>query len=51
MVKKVSSATSASVKGGTLIEYEDEDPRVRADFEAELAKKGIKCTMPSVSYR
>ncbi|HLQ35338.1 MAG TPA: cupin domain-containing protein [Chloroflexota bacterium] len=38
-------------EGGTLIEYEDEDPRVRTDFEAELAEKGITCTMPPVTYR
>jgi oxalate decarboxylase/phosphoglucose isomerase-like protein (cupin superfamily) len=35
-----------SVKeGGTQIEYEDEDPRIRRDFEAELAKRGIKSRM------
>jgi oxalate decarboxylase/phosphoglucose isomerase-like protein (cupin superfamily) len=35
-----------SVKeGGTQIEYEDEDPRIRRDFEAELAKRGLECRM------
>ncbi len=37
--------------GGNLIEYEDEDPKIRQDYEDELAKKGIKCEMPSVTYR
>ena len=37
-------------EGGTLIEYEDEDPQVRADFEAALAKNGLKSTMPAVTY-
>ena len=38
-------------EGGTLIEYEDEDPRVRRDFEAELVQRGISCQMPAVNYR
>jgi mannose-6-phosphate isomerase-like protein (cupin superfamily) len=39
-----------SVKlGGTLIEYEDEDPQIRADFEAALATHGLRSTMPAVS--
>ncbi len=38
-------------EGGTLIEYEDEDPQVRRDFEAELAKKGIQYAMPVVAGR
>jgi len=38
-------------EGGTLIEYEDEDPQIRADFAQELAKKGIACAMPSLSPR
>lgn len=37
--------------GGTLIEYEDEDPQVRSEFAAELAEKGIPFQMPAVSYR
>ncbi len=40
-----------SVKeGGTLIEYEDEDPRIRMDFESELGRKGIACSMPAVTH-
>lgn len=38
-------------EGGTLIEYEDEDPQVRGDFEAAIRPKGIECTMPPVVYR
>ena len=35
-----------SVKeGGTQIEYEDEDPKIRQLFEAELAKRGIESRM------
>jgi len=37
--------------GGTLIEYEDEDPRIRQDFTQELHSKGIECAMPAVTYR
>ena len=37
--------------GGTLIEYEDEDPQVRSEFAAELAEKGIPFQMPAVTYR
>ena len=38
-------------EGGTLIEYEDEDPQVRADFAAEMERKGIEFAMPPVTYR
>jgi hypothetical protein len=38
-------------EGGTLIEYEDEDPQIRADFEAALARSGLTSTMPPVTYR
>ncbi|HLY64025.1 MAG TPA: cupin domain-containing protein [Chloroflexota bacterium] len=34
-------------QGGTLIEYEDEDPQVRRDYKQELRKKGIECAMPT----
>jgi mannose-6-phosphate isomerase-like protein (cupin superfamily) len=38
-----------SVKeGGTLIEYEDEDPEIRRIFEAEIKKRGIPNKMPPV---
>ena len=36
-----------SVKnGGTLIEYEDEDPAIRRRFENALAGTGVHCEMP-----
>lgn len=34
-------------KGGTLIEYEDEDPEIRSSYEAELKRKGIA---PDMNY-
>lgn len=37
-------------KGGTLIEYEDEDPRIRIDYEASLKKNGIASQMPPFTY-
>jgi quercetin dioxygenase-like cupin family protein len=36
----------SSREGGTMIEYEDEDPQIRADFEATLRANGIACPMP-----
>lgn len=36
-------------EGGTLIEYEDEDPQIRADFERSLAQKGIVSEMPALA--
>jgi quercetin dioxygenase-like cupin family protein len=38
-------------EGGTLIEYEDEDPQIRQDFEATLRANGLESTMPPVTYR
>jgi len=38
-------------EGGTLIEYEDEDPRIRTDFELELRQDDLKSSMPAVAYR
>ena len=35
-------------KGGTLIEYTDEDPYILKHYEAELNKTGAKCEMPKV---
>ena len=37
--------------GGAMIDYEDEDPQIRRDFEEALKKAGIKSTMPEVAYR
>jgi len=33
-------------KGGTLIQYEDEDPQIRLDFEASLRQAGVASQMP-----
>ena len=38
-------------EGGSLIDYEEEDPEVRRHFEETLKKKGIKSAMPPVTYR
>lgn len=38
-------------EGGSLIDYEDEDPQIRVDFEAALAKNGLKNMMAPVAYR
>jgi oxalate decarboxylase/phosphoglucose isomerase-like protein (cupin superfamily) len=35
--------------GGAQIEYADEDPRIRAMFEEELAKVGLTCGMEPVA--
>jgi oxalate decarboxylase/phosphoglucose isomerase-like protein (cupin superfamily) len=36
--------------GGTLIEYEDEDPRIRRDFQAAIEKLGVPMEMPRFQY-
>ena len=47
--KRFDDGTLTSIKkGGTLLEYEDEDPEVRLRFEAALAKKGITPDMPAL---
>ena len=38
-------------EGGTLLEFEDEDPEIRRRYIEELKKEGIECTMPPVEYR
>ena len=35
-------------RGGTLIEFADEDPEIHKEFEAELAKVGTACAMGDV---
>ena len=37
--------------GGTLVEFEDEDPEIRRRYIEELKKEGVECTMPPVEYR
>jgi len=38
--------TVSTKRGGNMIDYPDEDPAVRAIFEEELKKKGVKIGMP-----
>ncbi len=38
-------------EGGTLIDYEDEDPEVRRYFIEANRKEGVECDMPPVQYR
>ena len=38
-------------EGGTLIDYEDEDPEIRKRFEDTLKQEGVSCNMPPVVYR
>ena len=33
-------------EGGTMIDYEDEDPAIRELFEQECAKNGVQVRMP-----
>ena len=35
-------------RGGTLIEYADEDPYIRKHYEDEMNKAGVPCEMPNV---
>jgi mannose-6-phosphate isomerase-like protein (cupin superfamily) len=37
-------------KGGTLIEYEDEDPFIKPDYEERLKAVGIESKMPAFTY-
>ena len=41
----------SSREGGNVIDYEDEDPEIRRQFEEELRRDGVECTMPPVTYR
>ncbi|HEY3306340.1 MAG TPA: cupin domain-containing protein [Candidatus Binatia bacterium] len=38
-------------EGGTLLEYEDEDPEIRRDYETALKKTGVAMEMPPLAYR
>jgi len=41
----------STAAGGHLIEFENEDPRVRQIFVEELKKENISLNMPPVTYR
>lgn len=43
--------TESTNKGGTMIDYEDEDPQVRRDFEVALREAGVHCAMPAAGQR
>jgi mannose-6-phosphate isomerase-like protein (cupin superfamily) len=56
VAKALNKAAGAGIRtsvreGGTLIEYEDEDPQIRRDYDAIIREQGIILQMPSVSYR
>ena len=38
-------------EGGTLIDYDQEDPQIRRDFEQTLRAKGVALQMPPVTHR
>jgi hypothetical protein len=38
-------------EGGHLLEHEDEPPKIRALYEAELKKEGIPFRMPTIEQR
>ena len=44
------SALATTREGGQSIDYRDEDPYVRAHFEARLAESGLASTMPPEVY-
>lgn len=35
-------------RGGTLIEYADEDPQIRKHYQEEMRKTGVTCEMPNL---
>jgi len=37
-------------EGGTMIEYEDEDPQIRTDFERAINRVGVPMEMPQFAY-
>jgi hypothetical protein len=36
--------------GGTMIDYEDEDPQIRFDFQASIEESGVPMEMPQFVY-
>jgi len=52
LARRKDDGTLVSVKeGGTLIEYEDEDPEIRRRYEEALRKNGVPFRMPMVFSR
>jgi hypothetical protein len=48
--RKDSDTNTVSMKkGGTMIDYEDEDPAIRREFEAALEAEGLTCQMPPMN--
>lgn len=43
--------TTSLREGGTVIDYEDEDPEIRKRFEGALGRERVPCRMPPVNYR
>jgi hypothetical protein len=43
--------TTSLREGGTLIEYEDEDPEIRRAFEDACKKNRVESRMPPITYR
>jgi hypothetical protein len=50
IVKGVPGVYVSYREGGTLIEYPDEDPQIKIDFEKKLDEVGIASKMPAFSY-
>jgi len=48
--RQIGGAFISIKEGGTLIEYQDEDPEIRQQYEAALKERGVPFTMPPVKY-
>jgi mannose-6-phosphate isomerase-like protein (cupin superfamily) len=42
---------TSTAEGGTMIEYEDEDPQIRKDYEAAVAANGVRSDMAPAGAR
>jgi hypothetical protein len=38
-------------EGGTLIEYEEEDPEIRRRYQEAVERQGVPCAMPDAIYQ
>lgn len=50
MINDVPGVYVSYREGGTLIEYPDEDPQIRIDYERALQDSGVKSLMPEFEY-